>query len=145
MTEKRLIVDDDYNFVDTLTGVKLDDTQLFVLCNQLYRENKQLKKENYGNLDGLEIYKELYLELSEKLSNIEADYIELNDEKEKWKSMCISSSNENSILWNEISILREQGAEPSDAFKKYLENILTDYDKFWQKKLEQAKKSGLIY
>ena len=144
MTKNRLIYDEDYNIVDSLTGVKLDDTQIGILCNQLYREKVELQKENYGNLEGLEIYKELYLELSEKLSNLEADYVELNDKKERWKSMCLSSSNENSILWNEISILREQGAEPSDAFKRYLENILTDYDNFWRKKLEQAKKSGLI-
>ena len=69
---------------------------------------------------------------------------ELNDEKERWKSMCLSSSSENSILWNEISILREQGAEPSDAFKKYLESISTDYDKFWRRKLKQAKRDKVI-
>lgn len=44
---------------------------------------------------------------------------ELNDEKERWKSLCLNSSSENSILWNEICIMEEQGAEPSDAFKEY--------------------------
>lgn len=43
MIEKRLIVDEDYNIVDTLTGAKLDDTQMFVLVNKLYDENSQLK------------------------------------------------------------------------------------------------------
>lgn len=122
-----------------------------IVMNELNDKNTKLKEENEQLKQKLRTYskfancqKELYLELKEKLSNLEADYVELNDEKEKWKSMTLSSSNENSILWNEISILREQGAEPSDAFKKYLRNILTDYDKFWRKKLEQAKKSGLI-
>lgn len=44
---------------------------------------------------------------------------ELNDEKERWKSLCLKCINENSILWNEFDIMREQGAEPSDAFKNY--------------------------
>jgi len=69
---------------------------------------------------------------------------ELNDEKEDWKNNCLKSVSENSILWNEISILREQGAEPSDAFKKYLESISTEHTKFWQRKLEKAKKDGVI-
>lgn len=69
---------------------------------------------------------------------------ELSDEKEKWKSASVIASNENSILWDEIHILMEQGAEPSDAFKKYLESISTKHTKFWQRKLEKAKKDGVI-
>ena len=69
---------------------------------------------------------------------------ELNDEKERWKSMSVATSNENEILWNEVHILMEQGAEPSDAFKKYLESISTEHTKFWQRKLEKAKKDGVI-
>lgn len=90
-------------------------------------------------------YEEFDEILFHDIKNIADLLNKLQDEKEKWKSTSISSLNENSILWDEISILREQGAEPSNAFKEYLENILTDYDKFWRKKLEQAKKSGLIY
>ena len=48
---------------------------------------------------------------------------ELYKEKEDWKHNCLTSVSENSILWNEISILREQGAEPSDAFKNYLNGL----------------------
>lgn len=48
---------------------------------------------------------------------------ELHDEKEDWKNNCLKSVSENSILWNEISILMEQGALPSDAFKNYLNNL----------------------
>lgn len=47
----------------------------------------------------------------------------LYEEKEDWKNNCLKSVNENSILWNEIFILMEQGAEPSDAFKNYLDNL----------------------
>lgn len=48
---------------------------------------------------------------------------ELHEEKENWKNNCLNSVNENNILWNEIFILMEQGAEPSDAFKTYLNNL----------------------
>ena len=43
MTEKRLIVDEDYNLVDTVTGEWLDDTQVFDLANKLAEENEQSK------------------------------------------------------------------------------------------------------
>ena len=43
-----------------------------------------------------------------------------------------------------MTVSMEQGAEPSDAFKKYLENISTEHTKFWQRKLEKAKKDGVI-
>ena len=69
---------------------------------------------------------------------------ELHEEKERWKFMSVTTSNENEILWNEVHILMEQGAEPSDAFKKYLESISTEHTKFWQRKLEKAKKDGVI-
>ena len=48
---------------------------------------------------------------------------ELYEEKEDWEHNCLKTISENSILWNEISILQEQGAEPSDAFKNYLNNL----------------------
>lgn len=53
------------------------------LLNELNDENTELKKESYGNLDGLETYKALYLDLSEKYSNLEADYDELKDENQR--------------------------------------------------------------
>lgn len=60
---------------------------------------------------------------------------ELYEEKEDWKNNCLKTVSENSILWNEISILREQGAEPSDAFKNYL-NGLTNKIKKLQEDLK---------
>ena len=48
---------------------------------------------------------------------------ELHEENEDWKHNCLMTVSENSILWNEISILMERGAEPSDAFKNYLNNL----------------------
>lgn len=44
MTEKRLIVDENYNLVDTVTGEWLDDTQVFDLANKLHEENKRLRR-----------------------------------------------------------------------------------------------------
>lgn len=69
---------------------------------------------------------------------------ELYEEKEDWKNKCLNNASENSILWNEISILREQGAEPSSAFQQYLDSISTEYDKFWQRKLKKARKDRVI-
>ena len=45
MTEnKRLIVDENYNLVDTVTGEWLDDTQVFDLANELAEENRELRQ-----------------------------------------------------------------------------------------------------
>lgn len=59
------------------------------------------------------------------LRNDEVCYLlnKLYEEKENWKNNYLKTVNENSILWNEISILREQGAEPSVAFKNYLNGL----------------------
>lgn len=47
----------------------------------------------------------------------------IRKEKEDWKNNCLQSVSENNILWNEIFILMEQGAEPSNAFKNYLNGL----------------------
>lgn len=54
---------------------------------------------------------------------------ELYEEKEDWEHNCLKTVSENSILWNEISILREQGAEPTNAFKNYLNNLKNKHKK----------------
>ena len=54
---------------------------------------------------------------------------ELYDEKEYWKSSCCLGMSENSILWNELFCLMEQGANPSPAFEEYMETIRDKYDK----------------
>lgn len=46
MTEKRLIVDDDYAWIDTTTGYAVEIEDVFDLVNELHEENEQLKKEN---------------------------------------------------------------------------------------------------
>lgn len=56
----------------------------------------------------------------ELLNALHEENERLKEEKEKWKSNCSLAISENSILWNEINILREQGAEPSEAFNNYL-------------------------
>lgn len=61
----------------------LTATEVCDLLNELNDENTELKKESYGNLDGLETYKSLYLDLSEKYSNLESDYDELKDENQR--------------------------------------------------------------
>ena len=51
---------------------------------------------------------------------------ELNDlhrDKEYWKMRYHTMVNENAMLRNEISIMREQGAKPSAAYEKYCEDI----------------------
>ena len=45
MTKKRLIVDDDYNWVDTITDQMIEVEDAFNLINKLNEENEQLKKQ----------------------------------------------------------------------------------------------------
>ena len=45
MTEKRLIVDEDYNWVDTTTGMRVEVEDAFDLVNELAEENEQLKQQ----------------------------------------------------------------------------------------------------
>ena len=69
---------------------------------------------------------------------------ELTTKCRQLKKENVQLRNKNSILWNEIGILMEQGAEPSDAFKEYLDSISTEYTRFWNKKLLKAKKEGVV-
>lgn len=71
------------------------------------------------------IFEDLDYPYSKRLTNKEVENLlnELVKEKDDWKNNCLKSVSENSILWNEIFILMEQGAEPSDAFKNYLNNL----------------------
>jgi len=49
------------------------------LANALYEENEQLKKESYGNLDGLNYYQEQIGHLSSKISDLECENEQLKD------------------------------------------------------------------
>ena len=102
MTKKRFTIEiDDENIVHILDNeTDIGQYNLCKLLNGLHEENKELKKENE----------------------------QLQEEKEKWKSNCSLAVSENSILWNEISILREQGAEPSEAFNDYLNKKRGDFN-----------------
>ena len=46
MAEKRLIVDNDYNWVDTVTDTVIEVEDAFDLVNDLADKNEELKKEN---------------------------------------------------------------------------------------------------
>lgn len=113
--------------------------------NMLVDENEQLRQvmgflENDNANDILNVLNSRE-RIFEQLRN---ENKQLLKEKEDWKGTCITASNENSILWNEIHILMEQGAEPSQSFKEYLESVSTEYDKFWQRKLKKAKESKVV-
>ena len=43
MSDKRLIVDEDYNWIDTKTGYCIEMEDAFELVNQLWEENEQLR------------------------------------------------------------------------------------------------------
>ena len=45
MSEKRLIVDEDYNWIDTKTGYCIEMEDAFELVNQLSDENEQLRQQ----------------------------------------------------------------------------------------------------
>ena len=138
MTKKRFI-DDGFEAIEeqSFTDTETDKTyyvdyfdEIIDLANGLNEKNKVLRKE------------------IERLKRQNEDILYNNAKNmellEKENEQLQIASNENPILWNEIHILMEQGAEPSDAFKKYLDDISTDYDKFWRRKLKQAKKNKVI-
>ena len=119
--------------------------EVVYLLNQLHEENEQLRQvmgfmqnDNANDIWGVLNSRERIFEQLRNENN------QLLKEKEDWKGTCITASNENSILWNEIHILMEQGAEPSQSFKEYLESVSTEYDKFWQRKLKKAKESKVV-
>lgn len=84
MTEKRLIVDEDYNLVDTVTGEWLDDTQVFDLANKLHEENKELKEENEY--------------LCEKIKENEWHWNTIDEDRDVWRYKCKTLEEENEQL-----------------------------------------------
>lgn len=74
--------------------------EMIDLLNELNDENNKIHKENYGNLDGLNYYQEENASLSEKLTNLEADYDDLIKENEQFKKMLIDVKR---ILENELN------------------------------------------
>ena len=53
MTEKRLIVDDDYAWIDTFTNTVIEIEDALDLVNKLWKENEKLKSENKRLTDKL--------------------------------------------------------------------------------------------
>lgn len=54
MTEnRRLIVDDDYSWVDTVTDCVIEVEDAFDLVNELWEENEQLKQRNINQYNQL--------------------------------------------------------------------------------------------
>lgn len=97
--------DDDHFVEDTLTGEKLSYEKVIDLLNELNEENEQLKqrvktqsvdreqlikrieelkKENYGNLDGIAFYKEENASLSERISDLECENEQLKQDKQNF-------------------------------------------------------------
>ena len=133
---ERVTVDDIIGLVDCeptdsveevrkLRGREDNNFYWYKMYKELLNKNKQLKLQ--------------YKELEISLLNNQLAYYELADENEQlrkeledWKSNCLSTINENSILWNEIAIMRKQGAKPSSAFEEYCSkfkgDVMTDND-----------------
>lgn len=74
---------------------------------------------NYDKYCILDKVQHKHLYLDEVIDLLNESY----EEKKNWKNNYLKTVNENSILWNEISILQEQGAEPSNAFKNYINSL----------------------
>lgn len=62
-------------------------------------------------------------DLLKLLNELAEENKKLKQVAEKNKKLKQEVASENSILWNEILILRKQGALPSDAFENYLNNL----------------------
>ena len=83
-----------------------------------FKKDKEYPLETIGDFRGIE----------ELLNSLNDENEQLKKELEDWKSNCLSTINENSILWNEIAIMREQGAKPSSAFEEYCSKFKGDVE-----------------
>ena len=57
----------------------INTVQMIDLLNKLNEENKELRKESYGNLDGLNYYQEQNGHLSSKISDLECENEQLKN------------------------------------------------------------------
>lgn len=145
MTQKRF-VNIGVEWVDGFIQDHIGDRDLFNvgavcnLLNELSEENKQLKQESYGNLDGLETYKSLYHDLSEKYDNLEADYDDLKKENEQLKSELRTLRNfrgfiteKNVFNEKERKELQLQMLRLYNYFKDYFEDTMSPeiFSKMW--------------
>ena len=104
--------DECYNYRKYIEHLWGDDAFLTIdeadeLLNNLADENRHLKKEN------------------EELQN---EVKELKGKASSWKITASEQIAEQSILMNEIYLMQEQGAKPSEAFEKYINKIKSDYN-----------------
>lgn len=118
---------------DYYTKWKKTNLNYIKVCEELYEENRayeklseeneQLKKE----LEKICLVNELLsMDLKESEHELWKENEQLKKELEDWKSNCLSTIDENSILWNEIAIMREQGVKPSSAFEEYCSKFKGD-------------------
>ena len=98
-----------------------DDIERMVnKMNELYEKSKRLEREVY-KLKRERNASDKQQEKWESQAIKEIDELKReNKELKDWKDACLDQCNENSILWNEIFILMEQGAKPSSVFENYL-------------------------
>ena len=69
-------------------GACLSTYQVCILLNEyvdVKKENEQLKKESYGNIDGLNYYQEQNGHLSSRISDLECENEQLKDSNEHFK------------------------------------------------------------
>ena len=64
-----------------------------------------------------------YLEIEELLNELAEENEQLKQVAKENKKLKKEIASENSILWNEILILRKQGALPSVTFENYLNDL----------------------
>lgn len=104
MTEKRFTIDDESDIIefDWNTNEYIDDF--------MWGDGKSWDR------------------VCNRLNELYEENEQLKKELEDWKSNCLSTINENSILWNEIAIMREQGAKPSSAFEEYCSKFKGDVE-----------------
>lgn len=134
--------------------LKLENGEMKDYLGRLEEENEQLKKEKKAiqqeNLSMIDFMNANFDEhmtrekLNRRIIELTNENKELKKDLEYWKSNCLSYENQNSILWNEISILQKQGAKTSASFEEYVDSISTEHTRYWKRKLNKAKKDGVI-
>ena len=87
----------------------INTVQMIDLLNKLNEENKELRKESYGNLDGLNYYQEQNGHLSSKISDLECENEQLKQFQDRvfsWIDMQLQR----------LPILRDEEFESDNEF-----------------------------
>ena len=90
MTEKRLIVDDDYAWIDTFTNTVIEIEDALDLVNKLWKENEKLKSVEQELRNELKFDEEMYKtfkEIIDEADDLITSHLSKHYQRQ-WKNFC---------------------------------------------------------